>query len=140
VGRAGATYVDKRSRGAATADEIEKISRDPYATTRTLYQKHLAAEADDSATTPDFDDERADVRLAVQQPQETASSTAPSDSQNVGAHCSSVAELRASDAASSGYESDMQQTVRESVYKDCMSWRVEHGDVGTVSGQAVALQ
>ena len=140
VGRAGATYVDKRSRGAATADEIEKISRDPYATTRTLYQKHLAAEADFSATTPDFDDEPADVRLAAQQSQETVSSAAPSDSQDVGGHCSSVAALRASDAAASGYESDMQKIVRDSVYKDCMSWRVVHGGAGAISGHAVALQ
>ncbi len=140
VGRAGATFVDKRARGAATTDEIEKISRDPYATTRTLYQKHLAAEADDSATKPDFDDEPADVRLAVQRSQETVSSGAPSDSQDASGHCSSVAELRASDAAASGYESDMQQIVHDSVYKDCMSWRVVHGGVGTISGQAVALQ
>jgi len=36
AGRTAATFVDKRARGAATVDEIEKTSNDPYATTRVL--------------------------------------------------------------------------------------------------------
>jgi len=140
VGRAGATYVDKRARGAATADEIEKTSRDPYATTRLLYQKHLAAEADHSSPDSDFDDHPEDVQLAAQQPQETPAAAMSPVPPDIRAHCSSVAELRASDAAAGGYEDDMQKVVHDGVYKDCMSWQSTHGGVNVVSAQVIALR
>ncbi|HEX4159104.1 MAG TPA: VacJ family lipoprotein, partial [Rhizomicrobium sp.] len=75
VGRSGATYMDKRARGAATADEIEKNSNDPYATTRVLYGKHLAAEENRAAPGSDYDDDPAGVRLAVQNSSEAVVST-----------------------------------------------------------------
>lgn len=140
VGRAGATYVDKRARGAATADEIEKTSRDPYATTRLLYQKHLAAEADHSSPDSDFDDHPADVRLAALQPEETSAAAASPAPPDIGAHCSSIAELRASDAAASGYENDVQKVVHDGVYKDCMSWQTAHGGASVDSTQVIALR
>jgi phospholipid-binding lipoprotein MlaA len=139
VGRTGATFVDKRARGAATVDKIERTSSDPYATTRLLYQSHLAAEANHSAPDPDFDDHPAEVRLSGQTPREQVSSTASSISQDVGAYCSSVAESRSRDAAAGGYESDVQQVVHDSVYKDCMGWKIAHGGTGNVSTQVIAL-
>jgi hypothetical protein len=48
--------------------------------------------------------------------------------------------LRASDAAASGYENDMQKVVHDGVYKDCMSWKTAHGGVSVVSTQVIALR
>jgi len=138
IGRNGATYVDRRSRGAATTDEIEKISSDPYATTRLLYQRHLAAEASHSASDSDFDEQPQDVRVAAQEVQVTQVAAASPASKDIGAYCSSVAGSRADDAAANGYEGDMQQVVHDGVYKDCMSWQTAHGD--GASGQVSALQ
>lgn len=141
VGRAGATYVDKRARGAATADEIEKTSRDPYATTRLLYQKHLEAEADHSSPDADFDDHPEDVRLAAaQQLQDTSAAAVTPAPPDIRAHCASIAESRASDAAASGYENDMQKVVHDGAYKDCMSWQTAHGGAIVDSTQVIALR
>lgn len=140
VGRAGATFVDKRARGAAAVDEIEKTSNDPYSTTRLLYERHLAAETNHSTRGSDFEDDPANVRLAMQKVQPTVSSTGSPSSQDISAHCSSVAKLRVNDAAASGYERDVQQVVHDGVYKDCMSWRITHRELSNSTPQVIALQ
>ncbi|MGH6887580.1 MAG: MlaA family lipoprotein [Rhizomicrobium sp.] len=140
VGRASATFVDKRARGVAMVDEIEKTANDPYATTRLLYQRHLAAEANHSAPDSDFDDDPADARLAMQKPLEAVSSTSSSTSQDMVAQCSSVAELRANDAAAGGYHTDIQQVVHDGAYKDCLNWKTSHGGMENTSTQFVALR
>jgi phospholipid-binding lipoprotein MlaA len=140
VGRTGATFVDKRARSVATVDEIEKTSSDPYATTRLLYERRLAAEANHSAPDSDFDDSPADVRLAMEKPQAPVSSTSSSTSQDMGAQCSSVAELRANDAAAGGYDTDTQQVVHDGAYKDCLSWKTSHTGMNNTSTQVVVLQ
>jgi hypothetical protein len=58
------------------------------------------------------------------------------------AQCSSVAQLRAQDAAAGGYDSDLQQTVHDGVFKDCMSWKTTHGGMGNAPApvQLVARQ
>jgi phospholipid-binding lipoprotein MlaA len=142
VGRAGATFVDKRARGAATADEIERVSSDPYATTRLLYERHLAAEANHTAPDSDFDSHPDDVRMAAQESQDTPAAiaaVAPAAG-DVGAYCSSVAQARASDAAASGYEADTQQAVHDGVYKDCVNWHAAHRGMGDISTHVIALR
>jgi phospholipid-binding lipoprotein MlaA len=140
AGRQGATFVDKRARGVATVDEIEKVSSDPYATTRLLYQKHLAAEADHTAPDADFDDHPENVRLAAREASQgrmVASTSASVAPQDTGAYCASVAQTRADDAAANGYKPDMQQVVHDGVYKDCVSWQTTHA---SASARTIALQ
>jgi phospholipid-binding lipoprotein MlaA len=139
IGRNGATYVDKRSRGVAATDEIAKAS-DPYATTRTLYETHLAAEADHTAPDSDFDDQPGAVRLAAQEVAPVRVSVASPAPEDRSTYCSSVAQSRADDAAANGYESDMQQAVHDGVYKDCLNWQTAHRDAGAAATQVSALQ
>jgi phospholipid-binding lipoprotein MlaA len=140
LGRDGATYVDKRARGAATIDEIEQTSSDPYATTRVLYEQHLAAEENRAVPVSDFDDDAAAARLAVRTPQGmVVSSTSPA-SQDMNAQCSSVAQSRAREAAEGGYDSDLQLVVLNGAFKDCVSWRTSHGGAGKAPAQLVALK
>ncbi len=140
LGRDGATYVDKRARGAATADEIEKNSNDPYATTRVLYEKHLAAEENRAAPGSDYDDDPAGVRLAVQNPQGMVISTASPTSQDMTAQCSSVAQLRAQDAAAGGYDTNLQQVVHDGAFKDCLDWKIAHRGMGNAPVEIAARQ
>ncbi len=142
VGRTGATFVDKRARGVATDDEIQRVSSDPYATTRLLYEKHLAAEANHSAPDSDFDSHPEDVRLAAQELRQMPTATgAPSAaSQDIAAYCASIAAARADDAAASGFEADTQQSVHDGAYKDCLDWHVAHGGMNDGSTHLVALQ
>jgi phospholipid-binding lipoprotein MlaA len=139
AGRQGATFVDKRARGVATVDAIETSSSDPYATTRLLYEKHLAAEADHTAPDADFDDHPEAVRLATQEAgQGGVTLTASAAPQDTGAYCSSVAEARAEDAAANGYAPDMQQAVHDGAYNDCVAGQTGHASQGTT--QAIALR
>lgn len=146
LGRSGATFVDKRSRGIETADAIERTSPDPYATTRLIYEKHLAAEANHTAPDSDFDGHPEDVRLALAetQPTRAASGDSPplaaadlsapglptlasADSlapQNTGAYCAAVASARADDAAANGIEPDVQQVVYDGAYKNCAGAKI----------------
>lgn len=146
VGREGATYVDKRARGVETADAIERESPDPYVTTRILYEKHIAAESD---PVNDFDNDRDQVRLAIQQsqpnsgtgsvaaaiqqtqPNSGASSLAVAESD--AQYCSTVADERAADAAASRWDSETQQAVRDRTYKNCTAWRTTHQFSGTAT-------
>jgi len=137
LGRDGATYLDKRARGVAVADEIEQTSPDAYITTRILYEKHLAESADHTAPDDDFDSHSDDVRLAVE---ETRTQAASGGSQVAGsppdarAYCDSVAEGRADDAAANSYGDGDRQAVRDGAYKDCMSWQTAHaGQMGAVT-------
>lgn len=151
AGRAGVNYADKSARGLATTDEIAATSPDPYATTRLLYEKHLAAEADHTASDSDFDAHPAEVRAAIRATDGNAvtddnaamdgnaaadgnlatngnvvasDSTAPQDTH---AYCSSVAQSRAEDAAANGYEPDMQQVVHDGALANCMTVQTAQG-------------
>lgn len=41
-------------------------------------------------------------------------------------NCESVAAARASDAAANGYDDDMQKTIHDGVYADCVAWNKSH--------------
>ena len=137
VGRDGTDFADKRARGIATTDEIEKISDDPYAVTRLLYQKHLEAEANHTDTDSDFDEHPEDVRLAAQEVaaaegtvasagSPTEASVASAASPTTDAYCATLAISRADDAAAYGIEDDLQQAVHDGTYKNCMTWITAH--------------
>jgi len=42
------------------------------------------------------------------------------------AHCHAVAHQRAADARANGYSIEMEETVYQGTYKDCMSWESQH--------------
>jgi phospholipid-binding lipoprotein MlaA len=134
IGRDGATYADKRARAIATTDEIDKVSDDPYAVTRLLYQKHLEAEANHTDIDSDFDDQPENVRLAAQEvaaAEGTAVASdgafvAPAASPTNDAYCATLAQSRADDADANGIDADEQQAVHDGTYKDCMTWKTAH--------------
>jgi phospholipid-binding lipoprotein MlaA len=139
LGRTGATYMDKRARGVAVADEIEQTSPDPYVTTRILYQKHLAEAADHTAPDADYDDHADEVKVAVaetrmQMASNGNASQAADPPPDATAYCAAVAGTRASDAAANSYEDGDQQAVRDGAYKACMNWQTAHaGQMGAVT-------
>jgi phospholipid-binding lipoprotein MlaA len=138
LGRAGTTYLDKRARGVAVADEIESTSPDPYETTRILYEKHLAAAADYAALDADYDDHPDDVKMAVAETRMRIASTGSSADvdppPDASTYCASVADARAEDAAANGYEDEDRQTVRDGAFKECMKWQMAHaGQMGAVT-------
>ena len=142
LGRDGTTYLDKRARAVAMTDEIASESPDPYVTTRILYEKHLAEEADHSAPDEDFDTHEEDVQLAIAETKGTtrlASRTADgavvsmtSTPQDARAYCSSVAADRANDAAANGYAPEDQQAVHDGALADCLNGQTGKGDTANV--------
>jgi hypothetical protein len=60
---------------------------------------------------------------------ETASSPAPQAMPTTvrNAHCQSVANIRADDAAAAGQDREIQQIVREGTYANCVAWQAAHG-------------
>lgn len=143
VGRTGANYMDKRSRGVETADTIEESSPDPYVTTRILYEKHLAAEADHSATDEDFDSHPDDVGVAIAETEAPSSArvarASSSTPENAGAYCTSVASARASDAAANGIETDTQQSVYSGTYQNCLHWQTAHAQTNASGVVQISL-
>lgn len=43
------------------------------------------------------------------------------------AHCTSVAQIRADDAAAAGQDREIQQVVRDGTYANCVTWQAAHG-------------
>jgi hypothetical protein len=42
------------------------------------------------------------------------------------AHCKRVADQRALDAVSNGYDEEMEQQIFAGTYRDCMAWSAQH--------------
>ena len=135
AGRAGATYVDKRARGVATVDAIERTSADPYATTRLLYERHIEASTDSA---PDFDDDPDQAKLVVQETQPDSGAGSAPVAETTGSYCSTVADQRAADAAANGREADIQHAVRDGAYSNCIASRAAN-ELPAPSTQLVVL-
>lgn len=60
---------------------------------------------------------------------EAESSPAPSAMPTAvrNAHCQSIANTRADDAAAAGQDHEIQQVVREGTYANCVAWQAAHG-------------
>lgn len=50
----------------------------------------------------------------------------PAYSEGDAAHCKAVADQRALDAVSNGYDSDMEHQIFAGTYQNCMSWAAQH--------------
>lgn len=50
----------------------------------------------------------------------------PAYSERDAAHCKAVADQRALDAVSNGYDSEMEQQIFAGTYRNCMSWSAQH--------------
>jgi hypothetical protein len=50
----------------------------------------------------------------------------PAHSERDAAHCKAVADQRALDAVSNGYDSEMEQQIFAGTYRNCMSWAAQH--------------
>jgi hypothetical protein len=50
----------------------------------------------------------------------------PAYSERYTAHCKAVADQRALDAVSNGYDSEMEQQIFAGTYRNCMSWSAQH--------------
>ena len=59
-------------------------------------------------------------------PAVSAARSAPAPNAAVSAHCSSLAKLRAGDAAFQGEDPDTQEAVYKGTYHDCVAWDAAH--------------
>lgn len=62
--------------------------------------------------------------FANEQHESTAAQAQPVD--QIDSHCQAVARQRAADARANGYSLDMEKTIYDGTYQDCMAWDTSH--------------
>lgn len=74
----------------------------------------------------DYDSWRPSHSAANEQREPIAAQAQPAE--NVDSHCQAVARQRAADARANGYRLDMETTIYDGTYKDCVAWDSSHHD------------
>jgi hypothetical protein len=64
--------------------------------------------------------------LGDQQARAVPTSGATTADRSFDAHCVAVARQRATDARANGYSIEMEDTIYQGTYKDCVAWDAQH--------------